>query len=71
MMRKHVNVDMPVIESAGTAGGVRRLIIDADAVELDGTLTLSLETLTLRISENGDVNASGPYLIVTDIDTVK
>ena len=68
-MRKHVRVDMPVIESAGTTGGVRRLSIDADAVELDGTLTLSLETLKLRISENGDISASGPYLIVTDIDT--
>ena len=69
MIQKHVRVDMPVIESFGTAGGVRRLSIDADAVELDGTLTLSLDTLKLRISENGDVNASGPYLIVTDIDT--
>ena len=42
MMRKHVRVDMPVLESIGasTAGGVRRLIIDADAVELDGALAL-------------------------------
>ena len=73
-MRKHVRVDMPVLESIGnsTAGSVRRLLVEADAVEgADGELTLALNTLRLRISENGDVAADGPWLIVTDIETPK
>ena len=72
-MRKHLRVDMPVLESIGasTAGDACRLIIEADAVELDGVLTLALDTLKLQITSNGTVDASGPYLLVTDIDTAK
>ena len=70
-MRKHVRVDMAVLESIGASksGKVCRLVIDADADEQDGALTLALDTLVLRVTENGDVNASGPFLLITDIDT--
>ena len=69
-MRKHIRVDMAVLESVGasTSGRVYRLIVEADAVELDGEITLALDTLKLQIASNGNVDASGPFLLVTDID---
>ena len=72
-MRKHIRVDMAVLESVGasTSGRVYRLIVEADAVELDGEITLALDTLKLQIASNGNVDASGPFLLVTDIDTAK
>ena len=55
-MRKHVRVDMAVLESIGASksGKVCRLVIDADADEQDGALVL-------QVTENGGGPSSSAF----------